>query len=254
VGYPVNLKQEICSLFEVHLDEKGVQRVITPLEYPGSAERIVVRVRPIESGYQVDENGEAAFYASISGGDVQSRSVVRWAEDLSWHSPVTFDDNETLATLVSGDVPIAPHIFRVAEAAQQLYALATNRTDRQEGDFKERVAAVVDTVATRLNLRLHSNYELPIAGGLVADHFIEGDQPLVIIAATSPTRLLEAEVIHMQYRMDKLPGFVLAVAESQATVGKKQFERAAYYTDRTVIYSAPDLDRLVSAQMTVSLH
>jgi len=250
----MNLKQEICALFEVHQDEKGVQRVVTPLEYSGSADRIVVRVRPVESGYQIDENGEAAFYASSNGGDVRSRAVARWIEDLSWHSPVTFDDNETLATMVSDGVPIAPYIFRVAEAAQQLYALATSRTDRQEGDFKERVAAVIEAVAARLNLPLHSNYELPIAGGLLADHFIEGNQPLIIIAATSPTRLLEAEVIHMQYRMDKSPGFVLAVAESQIAVGKKQFERAAYYTDRTVIYSALDLERLVSAQTAVSLH
>jgi len=133
----VNLKQEICSLFEVYQDEAGVQRVVTPLEYPGSADRIVVRVRPLEAGYQVDENGESAFYASMNGGDVQASAVIRWIEGLKWHSPVMFDDSETLAITVSGDTPLAPYIFRIAEAAQQLYALATSRVDRQEGDFKE---------------------------------------------------------------------------------------------------------------------
>jgi len=244
----VNLKQEICSLFEVHPDEGGVQRIVTPLEYPGSADRVIVRVRPAGAGYRVDENGEAAFYAAMNGGDVESRTVVRWAEELPWHSPVTFED-EIIAANAQSEALIAPCIFRVAEAAQQLYALATSRAARQQNDFKEQVAAVIETVAKRLNLQLQSNYELPIAGGLMVDHFIDSHRPLIVVAATSPTRLLEAEVIHMQYRMESRPGFVLAVAESQEIVGKKQFERAAYYTDRAVIYNALNLERLVSDQV-----
>ena len=52
--------------------------------------------------------------------------------------------------------------------------------------------------------------------------------PLFVIAASSATRLLEAEVIHMQYRYTKQRGFILAVAESEKVVGKKQFHPLNY--------------------------
>ncbi len=58
------------------------------------------------------------------------------------------------------------------------------------------------------------NVEQPIAGGLEAD-------------------LLEAEVFHMQYHYTKQRGFVLAVAESEKVLGKKQFHRANYYLGKT---------------------
>lgn len=44
---------------------------------------------------------------------------------------------------------------------------------------------------------------------------------------------LEAEVICMQYLYTKQRGFVLAVAESEKVVGKKQFHRANYYLGKT---------------------
>ena len=58
------------------------------------------------------------------------------------------------------------------------------------------------------------NVVQPIAGGLEAD-------------------LLEAEVIHMQHRYTAQRGFVLAVAESEKVVNKKQFHRANYYMGKT---------------------
>lgn len=52
-----DLKRAICSLFEVYADEDGVQRIVTPLEYPGSNDRIVVRVRQSGDGqgFKIDE-------------------------------------------------------------------------------------------------------------------------------------------------------------------------------------------------------
>lgn len=242
------LKRAICSLFEVHADSGDVQRIVTPLEYPGTGDRIVVRVRNHgNEAISIDENGEAAFYAGLAGGDVESEVVLRWALDLPTHSPARLTSDEKLEATVSDHRLIAPYIFRVAEAAQQLYALATSRADRQSSDFKERVSAVILETAATLNLTCSSDVELPIAGGLVADHVIESNTPLIVVAATSVTRLLEAEVIHMQYQMSNKPGFVLAVAESQAAVGKKQFERANYYTGKTVSFSPHDLSQLVSA-------
>ena len=244
-----DLKKAICSLFDVHQDEGGVQRIVTPLEYPGSNDNIVVRVRPSSdgNGYLIDENGEAAFYSMLNGGDVESEAVGRWAEELSTISPVEFTIDEKLTAHAEHERLVAPYIFRVAEAAQQFYTVATARGDRHASDFKERLKEVIHDVCTKLNMAYESDVELPIAGGLKADHVLEAREPLIIIAATSPTRLLEAEVIYMQYRAEKKSGVVIAVAESQAAVGKKQYERAGYYTNRTLIFHPEAFGKLISA-------
>lgn len=251
-----SLKLSICSLFEVHSDEGGVQRIVTPLEYPGSSDNIVVRVRPSSDGkgFLIDENGEAALYSSLNGGDVESEAIGRWSEELSSISPVEFTEDEKLSVYAQDELLIAPYIFRVAEAAQQLYAIATARVDRQANDFKERVKQVVQQISQELNIPFTSDIELPIAGGLKADYVLEAKETIIIIAATSATRLLEAEVIYMQYRADKKAGYVLAVAESQASVGKKQYERAAYYTNKAVIFNPDAFGKLFSSEGIASLH
>ena len=239
-----SLKQAICSLFEVHADESGVQRVVTPLEYPGSNDQIVIRIRPTDGGFDIDENGEAAFYASMNGGDVESDAIERWAADLV--APVAYTDQEKITAFASDEKLIAPYVFRVAAAAQQLHSIATARADRQSSDFRDRIKVMVHEIANALNVGVESNLELPIAGGLKADHVLNTKTALIIITATSSTRLLEAEVIFMQYRSEKKAGYVLAIAEDQQSVGKKQYERANYYTDKTVIYNPDSLRQLVT--------
>ncbi len=249
-----DLKTAICSLFEVHADENGVQRVVTPLEYPGSNDQIVVRIRPLGSGkgFAIDENGEAAFYAGLNGGDVESEAVSRWADELSAMSPAEFTDHDVIRAFASTEQLIAPYIFRVAEAAQQLHAIATSRADRRESDFKDRVKEIVQRIASDANLSCKYDVELPIAGGLKADHVLGTEKPLIVITATSATRLLEAEVIYMQYRAENKPGYILAVAESQATVGRKQYERAAYYTSKSVIFNQDAFGKFLSGELSAS--
>lgn len=246
-----NLKHAICSLFEVHTDERGVQRVITPLEYPGSNDSIVVRVRPSIDGigFQIDENGEAAFYAGMNGGDIESEAVERWIEDLSLSSHVRFTEDEKISAFAKNEHLIAPYIFRVAEAAQQLHSIATSRADRHASDFKDRIKEIVQQIARESKIDCQSDIELPIAGGLKADHVLGTDSPLIVIAATSSTRLLEAEVIYMQYRADNKKGYILAVAENQSVVGKKQYERAAYYTNKTVIFNENAFEKFMSNEV-----
>jgi hypothetical protein len=118
-------------------------------------------------------------------------------------------------------------------------------------DFKERIKQVVQEIAKELKLEYSSDVELPIAGGLKADHVLGISTPLIIIAATSSTRLLEAEVIYMQYRADKKPGYILAVAESQAAVGRGQYERAAYYTNKAVIFNQDAFSKLISNELSI---
>jgi hypothetical protein len=244
-----NLKQSICALFEVHQEPSGIARVITPLEYPGSGDKIVIRVRPSDNGKIIDENGEAVLYASLAGGDVDSDTLDRWSQELQNNSPVTLDLDETLRAFASSDDLIAPYIFKVAQAAQQLHAIATARSERKSSDFKDRVASIIDEVAARLNRRVTANAELPITGDLYADHLIDTPTPLIVITATSAARLLEAQIIYMQYRAEKKSGLIFAIAESQATVTRKQFERAGYFTHKTVVFSPDALEQLVSTEI-----
>jgi hypothetical protein len=244
------LKQSICSSFEVHADTDGVIRVVTPLEYLGSGDRVVVRVRPADSGYVVDENGEACLYASMSGGDVESTLVGRWAEECAELSPVRLCKDEVLRAETNQERLLAPFIFRIAEAAQQLHAVATSQADRQSNsDFKEQLTDVLAEIADELSVSLRSNVELPISGGWVADHIIDVKKPLIVIGASSSTRLLEAEMIYMQYKVQKIDGYVLAIAESQKAVTKKQFERASYYTDKTVAFDAGNLKGMIASSL-----
>lgn len=198
----LDLKRAICALFEVHEDEQGVQRIVTPLEYPGSHDQVVLRARPRGDQWQVDENGEAALYARMNGGDVEGDSVQRWAAQLEQTSQIDFDEDETLTAKVLDSRLLAPTLFRVASAAQQLYALATAHKEREASDFKEQVAQIVTEVCIALNVSVLHNARLPISGDLEADHLIGDDaNPIIVISATSAKRLLEAEVIHMQYRL-----------------------------------------------------
>ena len=202
----------------------------------------------------IDENGETSLYASLNGGDIESEAVERWAEEMSQLSPVQFTDDERIIAFANSEKLIAPYAFRVAEAAQQLFAIATSRYDRQVSDFKERVKQVIKEISVETNMAWETEVELPIAGGLKADHVLGKDSPLIIITATSATRLLEAEVIYMQYRAEHKPGYVLAVAENQNAVGKKQYERAAYYTDRAVIYNPNAFRQFIINEVAANVH
>lgn len=246
----LNLQHAICALFEVHPDEKGVQRVVTPLEYTGSGDQIIVRVRPRAGGMQIDENGDAAFLAELNGGTLDTDAIGRWKEGLERFSPAKVTDDDMILAFANDERLIAPYVLRVAEVAQQLYTLATSRLERQPSDFKKIVSTIVKELALTLGIRWQHDVPLPILGGIEADHVLGLDSnPIIIVAASSQARLLEAEIIHLQYRHEQKKGFVLAIAESQAAVTKKQFERAAYFTGRTVAFEAGNLASLLRQEV-----
>lgn len=252
MGIGAELKHQICALFEVHEDEQGVQRVVTPMEFPQSGDRVVVRVRPVNgsAAYVLDDNGDAAFYASMNGGDTESDVVARWIEEARTSSSLNFDDDR-ISVRVPSEQFIAPYIFRVAEAAQQLFALATSRAIPQPSDFKDRLAEVFKQTASEFDFEYRTDVELPVAAGMRADFVVDSARPLIVIAANSLTRLLEAEIIHMQYQLSKRPGTVVAVAESQVAVGKKHFERANYFTDKTVSFDPGYMRQLLAQHAAV---
>ena len=245
-----NIKHSLCALFEVSETKNGGWCIVTPMQYTGSNDHVVIHIRAIESGWQIHDNGDAVMNANLLGYDAFTEAVDRWAEEMKLYGPAQFDsDTELVSAVTNNELLLAPYVFRVAEAAQQLFTIATQRPERRPSMFKERVEKVVESVATSLGKSVGYDVELPIAGGLVADFLIDQDEPLIVIAATSVARLMEAEIIFMQYRHQKMPGFVLAIAESPNAVGRKQFDRANYYTGKTVTFDPNHLAELVASQI-----
>lgn len=241
-----DLKRGICALFEVHPDERGVQRVVTPLEYSGSGDNIVVRVRPRDGFYEIDDNGDASFLAALNGGNTESALVQRWAAALSEFSPVAVNEDDVVVAKAQDGRLLAPYVLKVAAASQQLYSFAFARAERESSDFRNQLSEVVKGIVEQTMLQWRQDVPLPIMGELVADHVLGTDEkPFIIIAANSEKRLLEAELIHVQYKQEKKPAYVLAVAESQAAVSKRQFERALYFTDKTVAFEPANFAALL---------
>jgi len=124
-----DLKSSLCALFEVlvdeHADENNVQRIVTPMQYGGSHDHIVIRVRPTSTAIQIDEAGDAAMYAALAGGNTASEHLARWAKALAETSPVRIDADDVLLATTTDPHRVPGYVFRVAEAAQQFYTLAT---------------------------------------------------------------------------------------------------------------------------------
>lgn len=245
-----NIKHSLCALFDVTETSENGWCIVTPMQYSGSNDHIVIHILPNQSGWAVSDNGDAVLNANLLGYDTTTDAIDRWSEEISSYGPASYDaDAETVKAWTDNEALLAPHVFRVADAAQQLFTIATQRQERRPSMFKERVAEVVAASAAALHKHFERDVELPIAGGLVADFVVEQAEPLIVIAAASVARLMEAELIFMQYRHQKMPGFVLAIAESPQAVGRKQFDRANYYTGKTVSFDPRHLAELIETQL-----
>ncbi len=243
------VKQTICSLFTVS-EEENVLRVITPLYYGESHDQIVVCARREGALWRLDDNGDAAFYANMAGADIDSGSVQRWLETLA--QPTQWDAaGEAFYITKITERQIAPLALKITEAASQLYALATARAERSKSDFIVRIVSMLRDIERESGIHARYNVEVDLAGGLLADCIFDAPVPLLVIAANSPVRLLEAELIHTQYLLEKKPGFVLAVVENAISVGRKQFSRANYYTGKTVEFEGMqhDFHKQILAQL-----
>lgn len=241
-----DLQHDICALFDVSKAENGGWSVVTPMQYTGSNDHVVVHIKPVQTGWELHDNGDAVLNANLLGFDTGTDAMDRWIDDLPGNSPVKFShDSERLTASTTDGRLLAPYVFRVAEAAQQMFAISTQRHDRRSNNLREQVSEVVAEVARLMQKSVVFDAELPIAGDLKADVVVEGGSPLIVIAATSVARLMEAELIFMQMRHKKMPGFVLAIAENPQAVGRKQFDRANFYTDKTVSFDRPHLFDLI---------
>lgn len=61
-----DIKQRICGLFEVTETEDGGWCVVTPLQYSGSNDHVVIHIQAMDTGWRLHDNGDAIFNAHVA--------------------------------------------------------------------------------------------------------------------------------------------------------------------------------------------
>lgn len=240
--------QALCSRFTwVPTDEGG--HLVTPWRYD-DGDQVVVFARREGPGWRLDDNGEGLLRLAMAGVDPDSERVrsrlAAFPRLLAVH---LLDDGETLSATASADA-VADAALAVAEASTQIQGLATLRQIRQPSDFRERVTLIVEEVARTYHAVTQRDVPVDESQSILADVYVRTPTPLIVIAASTPQRLLEAEILWLDAARRQQPAYVLATVESAQAVGLAQYTRANYYTDKTVEYASREaLANLVALRM-----
>ena len=84
-------------LFEIRKTQSpNVELVKTPLEFPGTNDQVVVRVRKSPNGFLVDDGGDAEWFIETSGFSLESASVATSKKHLHETLGVEFNDDFVL--------------------------------------------------------------------------------------------------------------------------------------------------------------
>jgi hypothetical protein len=230
------MEVDLCKDFSIRKTAEGIA-VVTPFRYD-DGDSIVVFVRQIEDGtYRIDDNGEAATRLIFEGLDLDSTALQAWLSNLSMLHNIAWDDEkEALTTNASQDM-LERRILAVAEASAQMQALVALKRERRETNFKEQVIRILQEVQAETKIEARYNVPVDKAQQLYADAYFASKTPLIIVAANNAERLLEAELMWANAQRLGDPSYIVAVVENIQAVGARQFQRAGYYTDKTVEFS-----------------
>lgn len=224
---PAELRKVMCGAFEVS-EEEGVLLVRTPFGLDFSDD-LVLRVRPSNAGFQVDDNGDTVFSLALNGSAPDAERVLEVAGDIE------FDESDgSIIARARDSVSVGEAVFRVVEAAVRVHAACRMRERAQTSDLKSRVVEVLTQLASETGVSLRLDEVVEETGSLMADAVLGDDDPFIVIAAPSVERLMEAELLFLRRQIARRPGYVCAVVASAAAIGKKHFARANYYTDKLV--------------------
>lgn len=221
------LRHALCKAFEV-FEDQGVLLVRTPFGLDLNDD-LILRVRPDQGGWRIDENGETLFALSMAGADPDAERV----RELIEPAEMDPEDGTLYSRAISPD-QIASAVFRLAGAALRVHATFRPRLRAEPSDIKERVVALLSDLAQQMGVGMQTDSVLDEGGNLTADAVLEGAEPFMVIVATTTERLMEAELLYLQRKVRQRPGYVCAVVPSAKTVGQKHFTRANYYTDKAV--------------------
>ena len=229
--------QHFCQHFQwVESPEGG--RIITPWRYD-DGDQVVVFATRTEAGWKLDDNGESLFRLAAAGVDPDSERVkARLAAFPSLLGVHLDDDGESLCADAT-QATFEQTAIAVAEASTQIQALSVLRQPRQASDFRERVIDIVENVATAAGVEVRRHVPADENQSFFVDVYVCSPIPLLVIAATTVNRLLEAQFIWSDAARRQDHVYVLATIESAQALGISQYTRANYYTDKTVEFSNP---------------
>lgn len=229
------LRHALCKAFDVFEDE-GVLLVRTPFGLDLNDD-LVLRVRPDQGGWRIDDNGETLFALTLAGADPDADRV----RELIEPAELDADDGTLYSRAESPDL-ITSAVFHLAGAALRVHATFRPRMRAEPSDIKERVIALLSDLAQNMGVEMQTDLVLDEAGNLTADAVLEGVEPFMVIVATTTERLMEAELLYLQRKLRQRPGYVCAVVPSAKAVGQKHFTRANYYTDKAVEFEGWDVE------------
>jgi hypothetical protein len=231
------LRQVLCGAFD--LSTEGDTCLIgTPFQIDYN-DRLVLRIRKGQGSYRVDDNGDTAFALMLAGVDTDPD---RLSELVQLPKAVQIDSAdsslyvqaETLETAAESVWSITAHALRLHEAAKP-------RLRQAPSDFRDRVVMLLESIARQENVPILFDHVVEKTGSIIADVVIGSESaPLLVFAAPSPERLMEAELVYLRRKLHPAPGYVCAVVPSARAVGQKHFSRANYYTDKTLEFDGWD--------------
>lgn len=226
---------DFCKGFEWHADASG-GRLLTPLLYD-DGDQVVVFASPGADGWRLDDNGEGVFRLAASGVDPDGDRVRARLAAFEPLLGVRLDDDGESLYAIAADADIERSALAVAEASVQIMALSCLRQERQASDFRERVMAIVEEVAVAAGVEARRDVPIDESQTLLADIWLATPRPVLVIAASTPQRLMEAEIIWLDAARRNEQTYVLALVEDARAIGVKQYTRANYYTDKTVEFA-----------------
>lgn len=117
------LAAALCQQYQIQPTSGGGLSVVTPLRYD-DGDHVVIFVSVTASGYQVDDNGEAAVRLMHDGVDLDGGRVRQWLDSLPHVHGVSWDDGDEHLCATTGQAGSLPGlVMRVAECSVQMQAL-----------------------------------------------------------------------------------------------------------------------------------
>ena len=243
---PEILRQVLCSAFRISQEADSLL-VHTPFGLDFNDD-LILRVRPEDGGFRIDDNGDTWLALSMAGATLDVDRVNELAGGVEFD-----EDDGSLIAHSASPVLVADALFKVVGAALRVHGACRPRPRPQPSDFKERVVSLLEEVAKESGVPLALDQMIEETGFLMADAVLGVEKPLVVIAATSVERLMEAELLYLRRQISRRAGYVCAVGPSAKSIGAKHFSRANYYTDKTLEFDgwAPAFKEFAQQQLAI---
>ena len=227
------MKPELCEQFGVRQTATGFL-VETPFLYADNDHIVIFADLQDDGRYRLSDNGEAAERLAFDGIDPALGRISQWLAECRNMRGIQWDEAEQELWMMVQERSMAAAIFTMAECAAQLQAMTALRTTRLASDLKARVIEILRDASKETGVPI--KLDVPILSGnpFTVDAYFVLKRPLALIVAGTRERLLEAELIWFAAKREGDPTQIYAVVDDHRSVGRKEMQRAAYFTDKVL--------------------